>query len=46
MTALREEMLRVCLLEITASDFGAGNLGRDGENRNAAAMTVIEPLMR
>jgi hypothetical protein len=42
--ALREEMFWFGLLKIPASDFIAGNLRRDGQDRNPAAVTVIEPI--
>jgi hypothetical protein len=37
-------MFWVCLLEIGAADFPAGNLRRDGENRNTAAMGIIKSI--
>jgi hypothetical protein len=43
-TALREEMFRVGLLEISASYFVAWYLRRDGEDRNAAAVAVVESV--
>ena len=42
--ALGEEMLRLGLLEISAADLVAGNLRGDGEDRNTAAVTVVEPV--
>src|SRR5216684_2618838 len=42
--ALREKMFWVGLLKISAPDFIAWNLRRNGENRNTAAMAVIEPI--
>src|ERR1700681_46800 len=42
--ALREKMFWVGLLKISAPDFIAWNLRRNGENRNTAAMAVVEPI--
>ena len=42
--ALREEMFRVSFLKVSAADFIAWNLRRDGEDRNPAAVTVVEPV--
>src|ERR1700689_1691637 len=42
--ALREKMFRVGLLEVSAADFVAGDLRRDGEDGNAAAVTVVESV--
>src|SRR6202051_4218247 len=42
--ALREKMFWVGLLKISAPAFIAWNLCRNGENRNTAAMAVIEPI--
>jgi hypothetical protein len=42
--ALREKIFWVGLLKISAPDFIAWNLRRNGENRNTAAMAVIEPI--
>jgi hypothetical protein len=42
--ALREKMFWVGLLKISAPDFITWNLRRNGENRNAAAMAVVEPI--
>src|SRR6202049_3031619 len=42
--ALREKMFWVGLLKISAPDFIAWNLRRNGEDRNTAAMAVIEPI--
>jgi len=44
MAALREEMLWLGLLKISASDFIAWNLRRDGQDGNTAAVTVVEPV--
>src|SRR5438445_12544185 len=44
MTALRKQMFRVCLLKISAADFVAGNLRRNGENGNSTAMTIVEAV--
>src|ERR1700682_1189943 len=43
-TALREEVLRVGLLEVSAADLVAGNLRGDGEDGHPAAVTVVEPV--
>src|SRR6202162_2982200 len=42
--ALREKMFWVGLLKISATDFIAWNLRRNCENRNTAAMAVVEPI--
>jgi len=42
--ALREEMLGIGLLKIPTPDFTAGDLRRDGEDWNTAAMTIVEPV--
>jgi hypothetical protein len=42
--ALREEMFRVGLLEVSAANFIARDLRRDGEDRNPAAVTVVESV--
>jgi hypothetical protein len=42
--ALREEMFRVGLLEVSAADFIAGDLRRDGQDRNPAAVAVVESV--
>jgi hypothetical protein len=42
--ALREEMRRVRLLKVVASDFGAGNLRGDRENWNTTAMAVVQAI--
>src|ERR1700692_3297350 len=42
--ALREKMFWVGLLKISAPDFIAWNLRRNGENRNTAAMAVVQPI--
>jgi hypothetical protein len=44
MTALREEMLRISLLKVSAADLVTGNLSRNGKDRNAAPMTVVESI--
>src|SRR5258708_2955209 len=44
MAALRKEMFRVGLLKVPASNLLAWNLCRHGEDRNAAAVTVVEPV--
>ncbi len=44
MAALREEMFGMRLLKITAADFIAGNLRGNGQDRNAAAVAVVEPV--
>src|ERR1700719_3075915 len=44
MAALREEMFWLGLLKISAPDFIAWNLRCDGQHRNTAAVTVVEPV--
>src|SRR5882672_716632 len=44
MAALREEMFGISLLKISTANFLARNLCGDGEDRNAAALTVIEAV--
>src|SRR6266576_6466736 len=44
MAALREEMLGISLLKISAANFPARNLGGNGEDGNAAALTVVEAI--
>src|SRR6266481_897681 len=44
MAALREEMLGISLLKISAANFLARNLCGDGEDWNAAALTVVEAV--
>src|ERR1700758_154200 len=44
MAALREEMLGIRLLKISAADFPARNLCGDGEDGNAAALTVVKAI--
>ena len=44
MAALREEMLRMSFLKVSAADFVARNLRGNGQDRNAAPMTVIEAI--
>src|ERR1700745_2350644 len=44
MAALREEMLGIGLLKISAANFLARNLCGDGEDWNAAALTVVEAV--
>ena len=44
MAALREEMFGVGFLKIAAADFRAGNLRRDGEDGDPAAVTVVEAV--
>ena len=44
MAALSEEMLWFGLLKISAPDFIAWNLRRDGQDGNTAAVTVVEPV--
>ena len=43
-TALGEEMFRLGFLKISAADFMAWNLRRDGEDGDTAAMTVVESV--
>jgi hypothetical protein len=42
--ALREEMFRVGLLEVPAANFIAGDLRRDGQDRNPVSVTVVESV--
>jgi len=44
MAALREEMLRVGFLKVSAADFVTRNLSCNGKDGNTAAMTVIESV--
>src|SRR5216683_8129736 len=44
MAALREEMFGISLLKISAANFPARNLCGDGEDWNAAALTVVEAI--
>src|SRR4051812_5852715 len=44
MAALREEMLGISLLKISAANFPARYLGGDGEDWNAAALTVVKAI--
>ena len=44
MAALREQMFRMRLLEITAADFRARNLRGDRKHRHTAAMTIVKPI--
>src|SRR6201993_675611 len=44
MAALREEMLGISLLKISAANFPARNLCGDSEDWNAAALTVVEAI--
>ena len=46
MTALREEMLRISLLKVSAADLITRDLSRNGKDRNTAPMTVVEAIMR
>jgi hypothetical protein len=43
-TALREEVLRVRLLDVVASNFAARDLCRNRENRDAAAMAIVKAV--
>ena len=44
MAALREEVFRMSLLKVSTPDFSAGNLRRDGQNRNAAALAIVKAI--
>jgi hypothetical protein len=44
MAALGEEMLRTSFLKVSAADFVTGNLSRNGEDGNAAPMTIVETI--
>lgn len=43
-TALAEEVLRVCFLEVLRPDLGARNVGGDGQHRHAAALRIEQPV--
>jgi len=43
-TALREEVFRAGFLKIAAANFAAGDLSRDREHWNAAAMAIIKTI--
>lgn len=42
--ALMEEIIRMSRLKISTADLSAGNLCRDSENGNAAAVAIIKPI--
>jgi hypothetical protein len=44
MAALREQMFGIGLLKISTANFPARNLGGNGEDGNAAALTVVEAI--
>jgi hypothetical protein len=44
MAALREEMLGISLLKISAANFSARNLCGNGEDWDAAALAVVEAI--
>ena len=44
MAALREELLRMGLLKISTPDFSTGNLRGDGQDGDAAALTIVEAV--
>ena len=44
MAALREEMLRMSLLKVSAADFVTRNLSGNGQDGDAAAMTIVEAV--
>src|SRR5258706_15174153 len=44
MAALREEMFGISLLKISAANFPARNLGGNGDDGNAATLTVVEAI--
>src|SRR5882757_39257 len=44
MAALREEMFGISLLKISAANFPARNLCGNSEDRNAAALTIVEAI--
>src|SRR6266481_5384903 len=44
MAALREEMLGISLLKISTANFPTRNLCSNSEDRNAAALTVVEAI--
>ena len=43
-TALREELIRMGLLKISAADFRAGNLRGDSQDRYAAPMAIVQAI--
>jgi hypothetical protein len=43
-TTLAEQMLRMCFLEIAAPDLAAGNVRRDREDWDSAAMRIVESI--
>jgi hypothetical protein len=44
MTALRKKMFRMRLLTITAADFCARDLRRNGRHRNAATVAIVKSI--
>ena len=44
MAALREDLFRMSLLEISTPDFSARNLRRDGQNGDAAALAIVKAI--
>src|SRR5580692_1416427 len=44
MAALREELFRMSLLEISTPDFRARNLRSDGQNGDAAALAIVKAV--
>src|ERR1700761_7918716 len=44
MAALREELLRMGLLKIPTAKLSAGNLRGNGQDRDAAALTVVKAV--
>ena len=42
--ALRKQMFGMRLLKISTANFVAGNLGGDGEDRDAAAVAIVETI--
>jgi hypothetical protein len=44
MTALRKKMFRMRLLTITAADFCARDLRRNGQHRNAATVAIVKSI--
>jgi hypothetical protein len=44
MATLPEDVFGMSLLEVSTPDFGTGNLRRDGENGDAAALAIVKAV--
>jgi hypothetical protein len=44
MTALTEQLLGMGLLEVTAADLATGDVGGESQDRNTAAMGIVEAV--